>query len=100
MSSTSIRKMVADYLFSHKDKLRLNFRSESFHDVDAFMNKTTFWKRKYKEGSELGETLRPENVLCYVVLSHSAAAAAKSHQSCLTLCDPIDGSPPVMSNSL
>ena len=22
------------------------------------------------------------------------AAAAKSHQSCLTLCDPIDGSPP------
>ena len=24
----------------------------------------------------------------------SAAAAAKSHQSCLTLCDPIDGSPP------
>ena len=25
---------------------------------------------------------------------HSAAAAAKSLQSCLTLCDPIDGSPP------
>ena len=24
----------------------------------------------------------------------NAAAAAKSHQSCLTLCDPIDGSPP------
>ena len=24
-----------------------------------------------------------------------AAAAAKSFQSCLTLCDPIDGSPPV-----
>ena len=24
----------------------------------------------------------------------SAAAAAKSHQSCPTLCDPIDGSPP------
>ena len=23
-----------------------------------------------------------------------AAAAAKSHQSCLSLCDPIDGSPP------
>ena len=26
--------------------------------------------------------------------SAAAAAAAKSHQSCLTLCDPIDGSPP------
>ena len=27
-------------------------------------------------------------------LSYSAAAAAKSLQSCPTLCDPIDGSPP------
>ena len=26
--------------------------------------------------------------------THSAAAAAKSLQSCPTLCDPIDGSPP------
>ena len=28
----------------------------------------------------------------YIV--HAAAAAAKSLQSCPTLCDPIDGSPP------
>ena len=28
-----------------------------------------------------------------ITLEH-AAAAAKSLQSCLTLCDPIDGSPP------
>ena len=27
------------------------------------------------------------------ILQKSAAAAAKSRQSCLTLCDPIDGSP-------
>ena len=27
-------------------------------------------------------------------LNAAAAAAAKSHQSCLTLCDPIDSSPP------
>ena len=26
--------------------------------------------------------------------SAAAAAAAKSYQSCLTLCDPIDGNPP------
>ena len=26
--------------------------------------------------------------------TNTAAAAAKSLQSCLTLCDPIDGSPP------
>ena len=29
---------------------------------------------------------------------HPAAAAAKSLQSCPTLCDPIDGSPPRMHN--
>ena len=28
------------------------------------------------------------------ILSHAATAAAKSLQSCPTLCDPIDGSPP------
>ena len=28
------------------------------------------------------------------MLQLAAAAAAKSFQSCLTLCDPIDGSPP------
>ena len=28
------------------------------------------------------------------LLSPAAATAAKSLQSCLTLCDPIDGSPP------
>ena len=27
-------------------------------------------------------------------ISYAATAAAKSLQSCLTLCDPIDGSPP------
>ena len=30
----------------------------------------------------------------HVLLPSAAAAAAKSLQSCLTLCDPIDGSPP------
>ena len=29
-----------------------------------------------------------------VLLDTAAAAATKSHQSCPTLCDPIDGSPP------
>ena len=31
------------------------------------------------------------HVYCYIPAA--AAAAAKSLQSCLTLCDPIDGSP-------
>ena len=30
----------------------------------------------------------------FLLESTAAAAAAKSLQSCLTLCDPIDGSPP------
>ena len=35
-----------------------------------------------------------ETVLSFPDASATAAAAAKSLQSCLTLCDPIDGSPP------
>ena len=38
----------------------------------------------------LNLTIRPLVTSCWV----SAAAAAKSFQSCPTLCDPIDGSPP------
>ena len=34
------------------------------------------------------------NVAKMLTVGESAAAAAKSFQSCLTLCDPIDGSPP------
>ena len=35
------------------------------------------------------------NMETYITLCKiDAAAAAKSLQSCLTLCDPIDGSPP------
>ena len=37
----------------------------------------------------ISESLRAE-----AVSDNPAAAAAKSLQSCLTLCDPIDGSPP------
>ena len=32
--------------------------------------------------------------LHFEVVCYAAAAAAKLHQSCPTLCDPIDGSPP------
>ena len=36
----------------------------------------------------------PERILCFHVNPAAAAAAAESLQSCPTLCDPIDGSPP------
>ena len=38
------------------------------------------------------QTIRQEGLAFYITFS--AAAAAKSFQSCPTLCDPIDGSPP------
>ena len=34
------------------------------------------------------------NIFLIVVASNQSAAAAKSLQSCLTLCNPIDSSPP------
>ena len=34
------------------------------------------------------------NMVGIVLLSYTCTAAAKSLQSCPTLCDPIDGSPP------
>ena len=34
------------------------------------------------------------NVHCIIKKARAAAAAAKTLQSCLTLCDPIDVSPP------
>ena len=37
--------------------------------------------------------------ICYPRQAAAAAAAAKSRQSCSTLCDPIDGSPPGSSVS-
>ena len=46
-------------------------------------------------GSKLGKEYI-KAVYCYrayFTYMQSAAAAAKSLQSCLTLCDPIDGSP-------
>ena len=35
-----------------------------------------------------------DTILNWMLLAIDAAAAAKSLQSCLTLCNPIDGSPP------
>ena len=35
-----------------------------------------------------------ENKIMKDTINNAAAAAAKSLQSCPTLCDPIDGSPP------
>ena len=41
-----------------------------------------------------GEINQETGIDTYTVTATAAAAAAKSLQSCPTLCDPIDGSPP------
>ena len=38
--------------------------------------------------------LYSEKITLHPLVHAAAAAAAKLHQSCLTLCDPIEGSPP------
>ena len=42
--------------------------------------------------SEISQT--QEDIYCMILRKHGTAAAAKSLQSCLTLCNHIDGSPP------
>ena len=44
--------------------------------------------------TELSDFVLQNFVLLIYSILHAAAAAAKSLQPCLTLCDPIDGSPP------
>ena len=48
-----------------------------------------YWVKEYDHFWHLSH-------ICHILLSkyYAAAAAAKSLQSCPTLCDPIDGSPP------
>ena len=45
------------------------------------------------QNKEISSTRRADTVLTEEVIT-AAAAAAKSLQSCLTVCDPTDGSPP------
>ena len=46
------------------------------------------WKKNYDKPRQYIKMRR------YYFANKGAAAAAESLQSCLTLCDPIDGSPP------
>ena len=55
----------------------------------------TFWWLRLDDKSQLRKHLVLVHCpLIFVIVFDDHAAAAKSLQSCLTLCDPIDGSPP------
>jgi len=45
-------------------------------------------------GWDVGGRFQREEIYVYLWLIYITAAAAKALQSCPTLCDPIDGSPP------
>ena len=53
----------------------------SLRPLEGFLSEAHLWSKCLWQRSLLN-------------LGFAAAAAAKSHQSCPTLCDPIDGSPP------
>ena len=55
--------------------------------------KLTVFYNKFNEDKRL-DARHGQVELCFVCFDAAAAAAAKSLQSCPTLCDPIDGSPP------
>ena len=76
--------MILSFLFSFL--LSLSFKRYFFQK-----RKHWRWNVKYENCSEFLSVLIAKKET--VSLWHDAAAA-KSLQSCLTLCDPVDGSPP------
>ena len=50
--------------------------------------------REVGAGFRMGNPCTPKADSCQCMAKPTAAAAAESLQSCLTLCDPIDSSPP------
>ena len=59
-------------------------------------HKTLLGRIRERKSGDVGSVLE-QRELCYsskLKIPAAAAAAAKSLQSCPTLCDPIDGSPP------
>ena len=70
-------------------------------EVDVFLELSCFFYEPMDVGnliSGFSAFSKPSLNMCkflvYVLLKPAVAAAVKSLQSCPTLCDPIDGSPP------
>ena len=69
---------------------KVNFLYHKFYRLCIHDFMQSSWQRNSENRRKLKVT-----TVKYPAPNHTAnAAAAKSHQSCLTLCDPIDGSPP------
>ena len=76
------------------------FRELSFAKYDEIIYQFLYQRQKvWVQVPALGELLASVRSCWWLIGAHSwplvaAAAAAKSLQSCPTLCDPMDGSPP------
>ena len=57
------------------------------------MDRETWWATVHRVTKSWTQ-LKRLNMHTPISIAAAAAAAAKSLQSCLTLCNPIDGSPP------
>ena len=69
------------------------------HAICQHIWKTQQWPQDWKRSvfipiPKKGNAKECSNYQTIALISHAAAAAAKSLQSCPTLCDPTDGSPP------
>ena len=69
------------------------------HSICHQIWKTQQWPQDWKRSVFIpipmkGNAKECSNYQTIALISHAAAAAAKSLQSCPTLCDPTDGSPP------
>ena len=86
-------KITADGDYSHEIKRRLLLGRKVMTNLDSILKSTDI---------TLPTKIRPVKAIIFPVVMYGceswtikkAASAAKSLQSCPTLCDPIDGSPP------
>ena len=82
-------------LTSIKWFLQPSFSSQIFV-LDLAQNFLADFSTSYKQhkGNNIRKAIRTDSSFGVIILSPDAVAAAKSLQSCPTLCDPIDGSLP------
>ena len=82
MLSNSIDKYISENIGQNLDELKNR-------DLSAWMEYKSMNCSKF-----ISEKYDLEDLYMYIKRAAAAAAAAKSLQSCPTLCHPIDGSPP------
>ena len=103
--ASQVAQMVKNLLTMQETRVRSLGWEDTLEKEMRTHSSTLAWKIPWTEEpgrgckmSDTTERLHDTNMYGSLHISEfsssAADAAAKSHQSCLTLCDPIDGSPP------